>query len=72
MRYGSTTLKSAVTVIDGTVATLGDNAYASGTLAEYQDCYDPSWGQFNAHHAQRGQPRVLHGGRFGLLHVLRG
>jgi hypothetical protein len=34
--------------IDGTVATLGDNAYESGTSAEYTQCYEPSWGQFKA------------------------
>jgi hypothetical protein len=28
----------------GTVAVLGDNAYENGSLADYQNCYDPSWG----------------------------
>lgn len=28
------------------VLTLGDNAYQKGTLAEFNDCYGPSWGQF--------------------------
>jgi len=28
------------------VAMLGDGAYPDGDLAHYQDCYDPSWGQF--------------------------
>jgi hypothetical protein len=27
-----------------TVAALGDNVYDAGTLAEYDACYDPSWG----------------------------
>ena len=31
---------------EGTVATLGDNAYEKGTAAEFARCYDPSWGQF--------------------------
>jgi hypothetical protein len=31
---------------NGTVATLGDNAYDDGTLVEYQDCYDPTWGDY--------------------------
>jgi hypothetical protein len=31
--------------IGGTVFTLGDNAYFSGTAREYRDCYDPSWGR---------------------------
>jgi hypothetical protein len=28
------------------VFTLGDNAYDSGTIDEYQNCYGPTWGQF--------------------------
>ena len=28
------------------VAILGDNAYESGSLSEYQTCYNPSWGAF--------------------------
>ena len=31
--------------IGGTVFTLGDNAYYSGTAAEFRDCYDPTWGR---------------------------
>ncbi len=31
---------------DATIATLGDNAYDAGTLQEFENCYDPSWGQF--------------------------
>ena len=27
---------------------MGDNAYESGTLTEYQTCYDPSWGSVKA------------------------
>ena len=29
-----------------TVFTLGDNAYSTGTITEYTDCYEPSWGAF--------------------------
>ncbi len=29
----------------GIVFTLGDNAYDSGSPADYGDCYDPSWGR---------------------------
>ena len=32
---------------NATVATLGDNAYDSGSVADYRDCYTPSWGQQN-------------------------
>jgi len=31
--------------LDGTVFTLGDNAYESGTPSEFRRCYDPSWGR---------------------------
>ncbi len=34
--------------IAGTVITLGDNAYESGTLSQFTSCYDPSWGQLKA------------------------
>jgi hypothetical protein len=34
--------------IEGTVATLGDNAYESGTSAEFSGCYEPSWGRQKA------------------------
>ncbi|MEO7118950.1 MAG: phosphodiester glycosidase family protein, partial [Candidatus Limnocylindrales bacterium] len=32
--------------LPGTVFTAGDNAYPSGTAANFADCYDPSWGSF--------------------------
>jgi hypothetical protein len=38
--------------IPGTVFALGDNAYMSGTLQEYNDCYDRSWGR----HRSRTRP----------------
>ena len=34
--------------IPGTVFTLGDNEYESGTPSEFRDCYDPSWGRHKA------------------------
>lgn len=34
--------------ISGTVFTLGDNAYNSGTATEFADCYAPSWGRHKA------------------------
>ena len=33
---------------DGTVFTLGNNAYASGASTEYTTCYDPTWGRHKA------------------------
>ena len=38
--------------IGGTVFTLGDNAYFSGTAAEFRDCYNPTWGR----HKSRTRP----------------
>jgi hypothetical protein len=32
--------------IQGTVFTAGDDAYENGTPAEFQHCYDPTWGAF--------------------------
>src|SRR5205807_1297007 len=34
--------------IPGTVMTLGDNAFPSGTATNYQNCYDPTWGRHKA------------------------
>jgi hypothetical protein len=34
--------------VSGTVFTLGDNAYASGTPKHFADCYAPTWGRFRA------------------------
>lgn len=31
---------------DGAVATLGDNAYPSGSASDYARCYDKTWGRF--------------------------
>ncbi|HET9709638.1 MAG TPA: hypothetical protein VFP39_15170, partial [Gemmatimonadales bacterium] len=35
-------------VIPGTVFTLGDNVYSSGTDAQYAQCFDPTWGRHKA------------------------
>lgn len=32
--------------LSGIVVTAGDNVYAKGTLAEFRDCYGPTWGSF--------------------------
>ena len=34
--------------IAGTVVALGDNAYPSGTAAQFRDCYAPTWGRHKA------------------------
>src|SRR5262249_49476794 len=31
--------------ITGTVFTAGDNAYLTGSRADYQNCYEPTWGR---------------------------
>ena len=38
--------------IPGTVFTTGDNAYNSGTIQEYSNCYGPTWGR----HKDRTKP----------------
>jgi hypothetical protein len=40
--------------LSGTVATLGDNAYDSGSASEFANCYDPTWGR----HKARTHPAV--------------
>src|SRR5215217_7452508 len=32
--------------IEGSVLTLGDEAYPHGTAQDFEECYEPSWGQF--------------------------
>ncbi|MDQ3927840.1 MAG: metallophosphoesterase [Chloroflexota bacterium] len=32
--------------IEGTIFTLGDNAYDDGSASQYRECYDPTWGRF--------------------------
>ena len=34
--------------ITGTVFTLGDNAYSNGTINDYNNCYEPTWGRHKA------------------------
>jgi 3',5'-cyclic AMP phosphodiesterase CpdA len=34
--------------IPGTVFTVGDHAYPTGTAAQFRDCYDPTWGRHKA------------------------
>ena len=38
--------------ISGTIFTTGDNAYESGTRANFRNCYDPTWGRYK----QRTKP----------------
>ena len=34
--------------LEGTVVTLGDNAYPDGTSGQFSNCYDPTWGRHKA------------------------
>lgn len=45
---GDEATAALVDAIPGTVFTLGDNVYQSGTPQEFQNCYEPSWGRFKA------------------------
>lgn len=45
---GDTATATLINGIAGTVFTLGDNVYSSGTASEFTNCYDPTWGQFKA------------------------
>ena len=40
--------------IPGTVFTLGDNAYPDGTIKQFRNCYDPTWGKYK----KRTKPSV--------------
>jgi len=45
---GDTATARLVASIPGTVFTAGDNAYQEGTLWQFRNCYDPTWGRFKA------------------------
>ncbi len=47
-RSGDEATAGLLDSIPGTVATFGDNAYDAGTRAEFDNCYDPSWGRHKA------------------------
>ncbi len=43
---GDTATANLISGIAGTVFTTGDNAYETGSTANFRDCYDPTWGAF--------------------------
>ncbi|HRV90966.1 MAG TPA: metallophosphoesterase, partial [Anaerolineae bacterium] len=51
---GANLTAALLDTIPGTVATFGDNAYESGSLKEFMDCYEPTWGR----HKARTRPAV--------------
>src|SRR5215203_1178779 len=51
---GDTATAKLLDSIAETVLALGDNAYEEGSLAQYNDCYGPTWGR----HITRTRPAV--------------
>ncbi len=50
-RCGSPGAEATAKLLDsmpGTLITLGDNAYESGTATEFVNCYGPTWGRYKA------------------------
>jgi hypothetical protein len=65
---GDETTATILDTIQGTVITLGDNAYDSGTASEYTNCYDPSWGRNKARtHPAVGNHEYLTTGAAGYF-----
>jgi PKD repeat protein len=44
----ATLVESALSGQPGAAFTAGDNAFPDGTLRDYEDCYEPSWGRFKS------------------------
>lgn len=54
--------------LPGSVITLGDNAYESGTATEFAQCYDPTWGRARARtHPVAGNHEYLTGNATGYF-----
>jgi hypothetical protein len=51
---GDTATAKLLDSISGTVFTAGDNAYKEGSLWQFKNCYDPTWGR----HKSRTKPTV--------------
>ncbi|MEP7378988.1 MAG: LamG-like jellyroll fold domain-containing protein, partial [Chloroflexota bacterium] len=45
---GDEATAALLSTISGDVLALGDNVYESGTLTEFNNCYNPTWGQAKA------------------------
>src|SRR5258708_21004930 len=43
---GAAETAALIDKIPGTVFTAGDNVYPDGTMAEYLQCFEPTWGRF--------------------------
>ena len=61
-----------VSAVAGTVFTAGDNAYETGSAADFANCYDPTWGRLPRPDLPGpGQPRLRDVRRERLLRLLR-
>src|SRR2546426_7206334 len=47
-KTGDSLTAKLLDTIPGTVFTVGDNAYPSGSTADYTNCYGPTWGRHKA------------------------
>jgi hypothetical protein len=45
---GTEATAALLDLLDGTIFTAGDNAYFQGTAAQYDQCYEPTWGRHKA------------------------
>jgi hypothetical protein len=45
---GDETTAKLLDRMDGTIFTLGDNVYSSGTARQFKNCYEPTWGRHKA------------------------
>lgn len=45
---GDTATARLLGSISGTVFTVGDNVYKEGSLYQFKNCYDPTWGRYKA------------------------
>ena len=45
---GDEATSALLDALPGTIVTLGDTAYQSGTASEFANCYDPTWGRRRA------------------------
>ncbi len=68
---GDTATAALLDGLPGTVVPAGDLAYEDGTPAQFEQCYDPTWGRHKAR-TQAGNrgSRVPHAGRRRVLRLL--
>jgi len=57
--------------INGTVITLGDNAYPDGRASDFSQCYEPGWGRHLQDPTNPRKPRLPQQRRGALLRLFR-